>query len=114
MARTRQQVSGASTTISEHTHNGQHSVIDEVEEQAKQFTNVEQNVYWMWDAIKRVEAMMMPMAQSLQTQPLQQPIQQQDPPVQREEQRSSYMNGGANQRRECSPTRFGINEHQEE
>ena len=50
-------------------------------------------------AIERVEAMMMYMAQSLQKQPLQQLIQLQHQ-AWHKESRSSYVNGGAHQRRE--------------
>ena len=46
--------------------------------------------------------MMMHMAQSLQAQPFQQPIQQ-NQQAQREDRRSSYVNGGTHQRREQSP-----------
>ena len=102
MARTHQQVTGASTAVNEQTHNGQYSAIDEVEEQAWPLSNVEQNVNTMRAAMEPVEAMMMNMAQSLQTQPLQQLIQQQHNQVQREEQRSSYVNGGTHQQRERS------------
>ena len=61
MARTRQQVSRASTAINEQTHNGRHSAIDEVEEQARQLSNVEQNVNIMRAVMEPVETMMMHM-----------------------------------------------------
>ena len=68
-------------------------VIDDVEEQAIQLSNVEQNVDTMQATMERVEAMMMHMAQSLQAQSLQQPIQkQQKQQVRHEEWRSSYVN----------------------
>ena len=72
MARTCQQVSEASAAVNEQTHNGWHSAIDEVEEQARWLSDVEHNVDTMRAAMERVEAMMMHMAQSLQAQPLQQ------------------------------------------
>ena len=46
--------------------------IDEVEEQARRFFNVEQNIDTMRAVMERVEAMMMHMEQSLQAQPSQQ------------------------------------------
>ena len=70
MARTRQQILGASVVVNEQTHNGRQSAIDEVEEQARQLYNVEHNVNTMRAAIERVEVMMMHMGQSLQDQPL--------------------------------------------
>ena len=70
MARIPQQVSRAFVTINERTHNGWHSTIDEVEEQARWLYNVEQNINIVWTAMKQVKAMMMHMAQSLQGQPL--------------------------------------------
>ena len=69
MARTRQQVSGASSTINVQMHNGRQSAIDEVEEQARWLFNIEQNVDTMRATIKRVEATMMRMEQSLRAQP---------------------------------------------
>ena len=51
--------------------------IDDVEEQARLLSNVEKNIDTMQVSMEQVEAMMMYMAQSLQVQPLQQPIQQQ-------------------------------------
>ena len=65
MARTRQQVSRTSAAINELTHNGRHSTINEVEEQARRLSNVEQNVDTMRAVMELVEAMMMHMAQSL-------------------------------------------------
>ena len=102
MTRTRQQVSRASAAVSEQTHNGWHSVIDEIDEQVKRLSNVEHNVDTMRATMERAEAMMMHMAQSLQTQPLQQPIQQQNQQVWHEDLRSSYVNRGTHQRRERS------------
>ena len=75
MARTRQLVSGASAAVNEQTHNGRQSAIDEVEEQAQWSSKVKHNVNTMWAMTERVKAMMMHMAQSLQAQPLEQPIQ---------------------------------------
>ena len=68
-------VLGALATVNEQTHNGRQSALDEVEEQARRLSNVEQNVDTMRVAMERVEAMMMRMAQSLQAH-FQQPIQQ--------------------------------------
>ena len=66
---------GASTVINEQTHNGQQSALDEVEEQARQLSSVEQNVDTIRAAIEQMEAMIMHMTQSLRAQPTQQPIQ---------------------------------------
>ena len=62
MAGTRQQVFGTSALANEHTHNGWRSAIDEVEEQARRLSYVEQNVDTTRAAVERVEAMMMEMA----------------------------------------------------
>ena len=56
MARTHQQVSGALTSINEQTHNGWQLAIDEVEEQARRLSIVEQNVDAMRAAMEWVEA----------------------------------------------------------
>ena len=44
MARTHQQVSGASAAVNKQTHNGRQSAVDEVEEHARQLSNVEPNI----------------------------------------------------------------------
>ena len=41
MARTRQQVLGTSAAANKQTHNGQHSAVKEVEEQARRLSNAE-------------------------------------------------------------------------
>ena len=55
----------------------------------------------MQASMERVEAMMMHMVQSLRAQPFQQPAQQHQHILQGE-RRSSYVNGGAQQRRKRS------------
>ena len=102
MARTHQQVSRASATVNDQTNNRQHFALDEVEEQARQLSNVEQDVDTIWDAIERMEAMMMHITQSQKTQPLQSIQQQQRQQAWREERRSSYVNSGDPQCRERS------------
>ena len=71
MERAHQQVSEASIAVNEQTHNRQHSAIDEVEEQVRRLSNMEQNIDTIRAAIERVEAMMIYMAQSLQVKVLQ-------------------------------------------
>ena len=58
----RQHVSGASTAINEQTHNGRKLAIDEVEEQARLLSKIEQNVDIMQASIEWVEVIMMHMA----------------------------------------------------
>ena len=65
MARTRQQVLGAWAAVNEQTHTGQQSTLDDVKEQARRLSNVEQNMNTMRATMEQVEAMMMHMAQSL-------------------------------------------------